>query len=333
MFAGVPGAGAEEGWYTTQLDFEIKRLTGSQVTAASIDVYKCFDQIVRPLVIALAQKAGMPPNILHTYEVFQQKLVVHNQIGSSLGTPHQHRCSIPQGCPFSMTLIALLMKPWISYMRQEQLTPRVLADDLFIYATREQHASKAAVGMRLSREYFVDIGAQVADSKCFLASTCPDTRQKLRQMVWDNRGTKIKVVTHFRDLGAHVGLDQQNRASTSTRRLRQATKMVRSLRWKPVDLETKIKTINTTILPAALYGSEVGQGAQTGTTSTSVGDRQCDRAYLCPKMLGHGFRNQWVKDGPRPKCPTADQEGAIDEENYGPISQQPDDDQSYDMCS
>ena len=60
MFAGVPGAGAEEGWYTTQLDFEIKQLAGSHIKAASIDVYKCFDQVVRPLVIALARRAGMP---------------------------------------------------------------------------------------------------------------------------------------------------------------------------------------------------------------------------------------------------------------------------------
>ena len=43
MFAGVPGAGAEEGWYLTQLDFEMKRLAGMQITAGSIDIFKCFD--------------------------------------------------------------------------------------------------------------------------------------------------------------------------------------------------------------------------------------------------------------------------------------------------
>ena len=40
MFAGVSGAGAEEGWYLTQLDLELKRTTGAEITAASIDVYK-----------------------------------------------------------------------------------------------------------------------------------------------------------------------------------------------------------------------------------------------------------------------------------------------------
>ena len=117
MFAGVPGAGAEEGWYLTQLDFEIKRLTGSQVAAGSIDVYKCFDQIVRPLVVALARAAGMPTAVLSTYEAFQDNLAVYNHIGTGLGTPHQHRCSIPQGCPFSMALVTLLVRPWMYCMR------------------------------------------------------------------------------------------------------------------------------------------------------------------------------------------------------------------------
>ena len=37
MLAGVPGAGAEERLYLAQLDFEIKRLTGSHITAGSIN--------------------------------------------------------------------------------------------------------------------------------------------------------------------------------------------------------------------------------------------------------------------------------------------------------
>ena len=71
MFAGIPGAGAEEAWYLTQLDFELKRLTNSHIAAGSIDVYKCIDQIVRPLAIDLARKAGMPTSILDTYSAFK----------------------------------------------------------------------------------------------------------------------------------------------------------------------------------------------------------------------------------------------------------------------
>merc|ERR1711893_78264 len=79
MFAGVPGAGAEEGWYLTQLDLELKQATGADITAGSIDVYKCFDQVVRPLVVTLARVAGMPTQVLATYEACLEELIVHNQ--------------------------------------------------------------------------------------------------------------------------------------------------------------------------------------------------------------------------------------------------------------
>merc|ERR1712197_13010 len=108
----------------------------------------------------------MPTNILLAYEAYQHDLVIHNQIGPAIGQPHRHRCSIPQGCPLSMALVALLMRPWILTMREQQVEPRVLADDLFLYANRQFHASKMVNGMNMSRQYFVDIGALVADKKC-----------------------------------------------------------------------------------------------------------------------------------------------------------------------
>ena len=199
-----------------QLDFEIKHLTGAHTTAASIDVFKCFDQIVRPLVYELARIAGMPTNILKTYEAFQQQLVIHNQVGNTLGKAHQHKCSIHQGCPYSMTFIALLMRPWILRMRELTLQPRVLADDLFLSASRDQHAQRATNGMQESRTYFGDIAAAVADKKCFMASTCAQTRRKLAQISWDDRGTRLKVVTNFRDLGAHTNLSRTTNTTTTT---------------------------------------------------------------------------------------------------------------------
>ena len=106
MFAGVPGSGAEEAWYLTQLEFELDKLTGRQISAGSIDIYKCFDQLLRPLIVSLAKEAGMPQNILKAYQSFNESLLIRMQIGATLGKAHHHRCSIPQGCPFSMMFIA-----------------------------------------------------------------------------------------------------------------------------------------------------------------------------------------------------------------------------------
>merc|ERR1712218_145265 len=134
----------------------------------------------------------MPTKILDAYEAFQEHLVIHNQIGHTIDTPHQHRCSIPQGCPFSMALVALLVRPWLSCMRANQVEPRVLADDLFMYASRQRHAATAVKGMNISRQYFTDLGAKVASNKCFVTSTCPTTRARLRLMKWANTTTPFK---------------------------------------------------------------------------------------------------------------------------------------------
>ena len=155
------------------------------MSVASVDVYKCFDQLVRPLLTRLAARAGMPLPILHAYEAFQDNLTVFNQIAGELGQPHQHRCSIPQGCPFSMLMVALIMKPWLGLMRTEaEVVPRILADDLFLHAARQGHAARMVKGMRLSMCYFQDISARIAPGKCFVGSSCPSTRANLRRLDW-----------------------------------------------------------------------------------------------------------------------------------------------------
>ena len=80
----------ENAWYRTQLEFEVRSLAGQQITVGKIDVYRCFDQIVRQLLIALAREAGMPATILDTYADVVNNLSIHLQIGGSLGEEHQH---------------------------------------------------------------------------------------------------------------------------------------------------------------------------------------------------------------------------------------------------
>ncbi len=116
MFAGVPGVGAAEAWYTMALLFEGLRLKGIKVSGGTIDVYKCFDQLLRPLIDELAAKAGMPSKIRAAYIKFIENMIIQMQVGATLGKEHHHRCSIPQGCPFSMMMVALLMRPWIKLM-------------------------------------------------------------------------------------------------------------------------------------------------------------------------------------------------------------------------
>jgi hypothetical protein len=139
----------------------------------------------------IAITAGMPERIAEPYFRFIGDIEVRYQIGAKIGKARQERCSIPQGCPFSMTMVALLMTPWVKLMRDNQVDPRVLADDLLFTAQGKHHRSSAVRAMRESRKFFSAMGARIADNKCFTFSTEPSTRTFLKDVDWDGRGPKI----------------------------------------------------------------------------------------------------------------------------------------------
>ena len=66
--------------------------------------------------LQIAKEAGMPKQILETYFQYIDNLDVRFQIGKTLGEAHRDVASIPQGCPSSMNMVALLMRPWIMKM-------------------------------------------------------------------------------------------------------------------------------------------------------------------------------------------------------------------------
>ena len=156
---------------------ELKRLLGFEVAGGSVDVFKCFDQINRELLFKVAKKAGMPLRILKPYFKFIDSINVRYQVGKYIGEGHVERCSIPQGCPFSMALIALLTRVWVMHMKDLHVTPRCLADDLMFTAAGTGHAHRTVDAMVASRQFFTDLGAKVASNKCFLFASAPKTTQ------------------------------------------------------------------------------------------------------------------------------------------------------------
>ena len=97
-----------------------------------------------------------------------------------------------------------------------------MADDWFFYTQGQNHMSKVKQGMELSLDFFKDIGAKVAQNKCFLTSTDNKTREELRNSLFGEEGQNIQVINHFRDLGSHVCMDQTKlprRSMTGLRKL------------------------------------------------------------------------------------------------------------------
>ena len=49
MFAGTESVGAEDAWFDTALHLELYRVTNTPYSGSAADIYKCFDQVSRPL--------------------------------------------------------------------------------------------------------------------------------------------------------------------------------------------------------------------------------------------------------------------------------------------
>ena len=117
MFAGVPGRGAVDAWHDVLTRLEALKLDGEEYCGGVADIAKFFDQIRRPLVYKLAVAAGMPPKVLRAYKNYLENLTLYNALAGVMGKPYRKKCGIPQGCPLSMVMVALIMRPWIAIIR------------------------------------------------------------------------------------------------------------------------------------------------------------------------------------------------------------------------
>jgi hypothetical protein len=196
---------------------------GEAVTGGSTDIHKCFDEIIRQLLYALLEAGGFPVEVLTAYRSFHEACMFLNTIAGGLGIPHAHLCGIPQGCPFSMMLIAFLLHPWAAKMRAMGAQPRALADDLLVFATGPEHEVVFRRAYEATLEYIRDIGAKVAPAKCYAFSTVADTRTKLGAHCWPTIDRPVPTKSAFRDLGGHLNFGKTLTGATVNARIEAAT--------------------------------------------------------------------------------------------------------------
>jgi hypothetical protein len=257
LFAGTTApCGAEDAWYTMGVDLELARLFNHIITGGSADIWKCFDQMQRMLLYFLLEAGGFPMPILTAYKSFHENILYHNTIGRALGAPHKKKCSIPQGCPFSMMLTGFSFHPWVALMRSYDVIPRALADDLTIIAIGPGHERRFRDAYDMTFLYLHHLGAKPAPKKCYTYSTSGETRQRLRMHYWQQIQAHVEVVLEARDLGGHISMSHRLGGATSAKRIARATALAVKLRFFPWNWEAKRKIAQTLIFPTALYASE-----------------------------------------------------------------------------
>ena len=138
--------------------------------------------------------AGMPKPVLHVYSKFLEELVAYNTIGGGVGHGQRRRCGIPQGCPLSMMVVALIMRAWVQMAKAQGATPRVLADDVLIVAKGEDMLKVFARTLNATYEYLQAMGAKIAPNKSYNFASTKSARMWLRYTWWKHIDEHISIV-------------------------------------------------------------------------------------------------------------------------------------------
>ena len=141
--------------------------------------------------------AGMPRGVVATYRQFLESLVTYNVIAGVLGHGHRRACGIPQGCPFSMMVVALIMRLWLVMMKTMSVMPRVLADDVLLIATGRDMLKQFAKALDATHSYLHAMGARVASAKSYNFASVKTARDWLDSTVWEGIQERIQVVKDF----------------------------------------------------------------------------------------------------------------------------------------
>ena len=151
-----------------------------------------------------------------------------------MGTPYVRLCGIPQGCPFSMTFVALKMRPWIINMRKSAgIRCYILADDVLILGTGLKMISKFAGALNATHKFLHLMGAKVAPDKSYNFASCLKARNWLKETMWKHIDSSIHVISDFRYLGAHLTTRQATNSSTLDKRWEKTKQQFRKLRFCP----------------------------------------------------------------------------------------------------
>ena len=172
------------------------------------------------------------------------------------GFKYSRKCGIPQGCPLSMTIVALLMRAWIVEMRSKQVVAKVLADDVLIVAQGRRMLRQFTKALDYTHQFLQDMGSKVAPSKSYNFASTELGRKWLGETWWKKIQSNIKVVKDMRYLGGHLSTTKKMSRATIETRCEVGLLQLTKLRYASADSEDKVKAILTKVYAGIWYGIE-----------------------------------------------------------------------------
>ena len=195
LLSAALGAGAHDGHYELATHIEHAIAKALQCGRSCTDLDKCFDRILREIIIPAGVMAGLPIKILKTYMAFLRTITIYHDYALGRGKPRNRPASIPQGCPYSMRFLALIIAPLTVPMRVQGTIPRAPADDLTTIPIGHDACETTTAALYATYEYLNAFGGKVRIQKTWrLHRTQPSAND------WPPSNLDLVVAHGHRDL-------------------------------------------------------------------------------------------------------------------------------------
>lgn len=217
-----------------------------------IDLRKCFNLVPRKPSFEILSKAGISCEIICALKGMLDHLYRHIELGGGIGDKHLATCGIPEGCPFSIPIMACLT--WFVTMCVQQQVEDVVtpcfADNWGVICNT---VSDLQTSM-LELEHCVHLlKMEIAPDKSWVWGTTPQIRRGLKQVQFC--GIQPKLELNAVDMGCDMAYGQRLRKKTFKKRVAKAKGVLKRIQHKRLPKKFKQTMALTAGIGTTAYGS------------------------------------------------------------------------------
>jgi len=245
----LPKRETTEVWLCLQAQIELFLQYVQDLTGLSTDLRRAFNNIGRPQVFLVANRIGLPQQLLHPWEKFLNQFVRRFDIHGCLGRAVHSSSGFPEGCPLS--ILAMLNVNWCYHVYMKAFCPQVIAysfvDNLTLAARQAFLIAQAYMALQSICGLF---GLDTDEDKTYVWGLTRQSRQQLSIM-------GFPCMTDATELGGAMTFGLARRTRLLKQRGQQLHSRWQKLRRSMAPGPQKLSMLPKVFWPQAFYGSAI----------------------------------------------------------------------------
>lgn len=175
----LPGRECAQIWLQLQCFIEVCLQQGIELSGFSTDIEKCFNNVGRDSLMALASHVGFSPQLLQPWRSFLDTFLRSFQVRTALSEAVLSSQGLPEGC--SMSVVGMVLIDWAFHVYHSALAPSVHAFSYVDNVSEAGHKVMDVVSAFFSTMCFFQLwGLALDHGKTYFWSTSVESRSLLR---------------------------------------------------------------------------------------------------------------------------------------------------------